>query len=142
MSRSIKLGIYTAAKLLGLFRVSRRITAKQLRILAYHGFADGDETRFRDKLFIAAKTFERRLGMLKRGGYHVLPLGQALQTFDATALRPGTVAITIDDGYASTLYIAAPLLHAHGMPATVYLTSYHMHTQTPVFDPAELSVPR
>jgi peptidoglycan/xylan/chitin deacetylase (PgdA/CDA1 family) len=38
-------------------------------------------------------------------------------------VRPGTVAITIDDGYRDTLEVAAPLLHEHGLPATVYLAT-------------------
>lgn len=132
--RSFKLGIYKTAKLFGLFRLSRRVTAHKLRILAYHGFAESDEVQFRDKLFISAKTFERRLVMLQKGRYSVLPLGQALQAFEAGSMKTGTVAITIDDGYVSTLRVAAPLLRALNMPATVYLTSYHMQTQTPVFD--------
>jgi peptidoglycan/xylan/chitin deacetylase (PgdA/CDA1 family) len=42
--------------------------------------------------------------------------------------------ITIDDGFASTVKIAAPALARHGFPATVYVTSYHVIKQTPVFD--------
>lgn len=129
-----KLFVYRAARALGLFGLARRLTRSRLCILAYHGFAQGDEAQFRGKLFITPATFGRRLDLLKRRGYRVLPLGQALQDQQLRRAAADSVVITIDDGYASTLSVAAPLLRARGFPATVYLTSYHMQTQTPVYD--------
>ncbi len=134
MPNSPKLILYRAARALGLFGLARRLTRKRLCILAYHGFAQGDEAQFRGKLFITPATFARRLDLLKHRGYRVLPLGQAVQDQQQRRVAPDSVVITIDDGYASTLSVAAPLLRARGFPATVYLTSYHMQTQTPVYD--------
>lgn len=135
---ALKRAVFHAARACGLFALARRATRDRVRILAYHGFATGDESRFRTKLFIQAGTFERRLALLARRGYRVVTLDDAVR-----ALRRGAatgaqdrdrVVITIDDGYASTLHVAAPRLARHRMPAIVYLTSYHMRTQTPVFD--------
>ena len=134
MSHPLKLAAYRTARLLGCFALARWCSRKHLRILAYHGFAKTDEARFRSKLFINPDTFARRLDLLRRRNYRVLPLGTGLTDLATGCLRPNSVVITIDDGYASTLHLAAPLLHARSMPATVYLTSYHAKTQTPVFD--------
>jgi peptidoglycan/xylan/chitin deacetylase (PgdA/CDA1 family) len=134
MSSPIKIAIYHLSRAAGLFALARWVTRERLRILAYHGFAFGDEAKFRSKTFINPDTFARRLQLLKSGGWRVVGLDDAV-----TALRSGKppdhgVVITIDDGYCSTLRVAAPLLRKHGFPATVYLTSYHMQHQTPVFD--------
>lgn len=134
MSSKFKHAVYRAARAAGLFALSRRLTAGRLRILAYHGFAQHDEARFRDKLFITPGTFERRLAMLRRAGYPVLGLDQAVAALQRGALPDAAVVITIDDGYASTLSVAGPMLASFGFPATVYLTTYHMDKQTPVFD--------
>src|SRR5207245_10568594 len=46
---------------------------------------------------------------------------------------PCAVAITIDDGFHSTAAIAVPLLRAAGLPATVYVTTYYVQRDVPVF---------
>jgi peptidoglycan/xylan/chitin deacetylase (PgdA/CDA1 family) len=43
------------------------------------------------------------------------------------------VVIVIDDGFFSVLDKAAPLLHKQGFPATLYVTSYYVTRETPVF---------
>jgi len=134
MSNSPKLLFYRLARRLGMFAAARFLTRRRVCILAYHGFAQSDEAQFRGKLFISPDTFGQRLDLLKRRGYKVLRLGQALQQLQQGQVQADAVVITIDDGYASTLSVAGPLLRAHDFPATVYLTSYHMLTQTPVYD--------
>jgi peptidoglycan/xylan/chitin deacetylase (PgdA/CDA1 family) len=126
--------LYTTAGRCGGFRLARWLTRRQARILAYHGFAARDEAGFRPKLFITGSTFARRLELLKREGYRVITMDQASRELSTGTVRPDTVVITIDDGFANTLSIAAPLLRSHGFPALVYLTTYHVATQTPVFD--------
>ena len=42
---------------------------------------------------------------------------------DGRTLPPGTVAITFDDGYKSTLELASPILEHYRLPATVYLAT-------------------
>lgn len=134
MPSPIKVLLYRAARRLGLFRLARSLTRDRLRILAYHGFGRGDVLGFQPKLFIAPETFAQRMELLGRRGFRVIGLDEAV-----TALREGhdvgdAVVITIDDGYASTLELATPILKRHGLPATVYVTTYHVLKQTPVFD--------
>lgn len=134
MATALKHAVYRAAKLCGLFALARRRSRGRLRILAYHGFALNDEAEFRAKLFIRPETFARRLALLQRQGYRVIGLDQAVAGLDAGQLPDDAVVITIDDGFASTLSVAGPILKRHGFPAIVYLTTYHMLKQTPVFD--------
>jgi peptidoglycan/xylan/chitin deacetylase (PgdA/CDA1 family) len=134
MLRWLKLSFYYTARALGGYRLARWLTRERLRILAYHGFARFDEARFRTKLFITGDTFQQRLSALKSLGYRVVSLDRAVDELTHQRLAPDTVAITIDDGYVSTLTVAAPLLRRYGFPATAYLTSYYMAQQTPVVD--------
>jgi peptidoglycan/xylan/chitin deacetylase (PgdA/CDA1 family) len=134
MLRAAKIAAYRAARMAGLFRVARRLTRNRTRILGYHGFALHDEAQFRAKLFIKPDTFARRLDYLRRAGYRVVTLDQALDEMRSGRSQPDTVVITIDDGFATTLSVAAPMLHAHRFNATVYLTTYYMQKQQPVFD--------
>jgi peptidoglycan/xylan/chitin deacetylase (PgdA/CDA1 family) len=134
MPKAPKLWIYTLARGLGLFALARLYSRRKVRILAYHGFATGDELRFRPKLFISPRTLERRLQLLRELRFEVVSLDQAVRNLALGKQAGEVVAITIDDGYASTLSLAAPVFERFGCPATVYLTTYHIKTQTPVFD--------
>jgi peptidoglycan/xylan/chitin deacetylase (PgdA/CDA1 family) len=123
---------YRMAKALGLFAVARSLTRRSLRILAYHGTELHDESHFSPGMFIRPATFAARLELLRRE-YPVLPLGEAVRRLKDGSLPPCAVAITIDDGFHSTAATAAPLLKARGMPATVYVTTYYVERDVPVF---------
>ncbi len=127
-----KLVAYRAAKALGLFSVARALTRRKLRILAYHGTELADESRFSPTMFIRPETFAARLALLRRA-YPVLPLGEAVRRLADGTLPPCAVAITIDDGFHGTASRAAPLLAAAGLPATVYVTTYYVQRDVPVF---------
>lgn len=134
MKTRLKQLVYSVARLVGLFALARTITRRELRILAYHGFAQGDELQFRPKLFISARTFKQRLSCLRRRGCLLISLDEAVVALRRGELPQGGVVVTIDDGYAATETIAAPLLREFDCPATVYVTSYHAEKRTPVFD--------
>jgi len=119
--------------MLGLFRLSSLAFNGRLHILCYHGFQVRDECRFRPMLFISRETFAARLNHIRSAGFVVLPLGAAIDRLKAGTLPKRAVAITIDDGFASTFSVAAPLLHEFGFPATVYVTTYYVEKGTPVF---------
>lgn len=132
--RRLKLVLFGLAQRAGLFRLARHLTRRRLRILCYHGFALRDEHRFKPRLFMQAKTFEGRMRWLRENGYPVLGLAQALERLRADAQPDCAVVITIDDGWRGVLDHAAPVLERHGLPATLYLTTYYAEQQRPVFN--------
>jgi len=133
IKQRIKLGVYTAAKLTGMFKISRLLMRRRLMILCYHGFQYSDEARFRPILFMDKQRFAQRLDLISRGKYPVLTLSEGLLRLKNGTLPANSVVITIDDGFYSTLDLAAPLLRDHGFPATLYVTSYYATKGTPVF---------
>lgn len=121
-------------KMLGLFRLSDHLTRRGVRILCYHGFSMADESAFSKRTFIDPGTFEKRMAFLKREGFRVLALDEALDLLDHDAVTPRSVVITIDDGFDSVYVKACPVLKRHAFPATLYVTTYYALEQNPVFD--------
>jgi peptidoglycan/xylan/chitin deacetylase (PgdA/CDA1 family) len=106
----------------------------RLMILCYHGVSLEDEHEWRPFLFIRAEQFERRLQILRKGNYSVLPLGEALERLYRHDLPPRSVAITVDDGTYDFYRQACPRLRQFGFPVTVYLTTYYSDLQCPIFN--------
>jgi peptidoglycan/xylan/chitin deacetylase (PgdA/CDA1 family) len=105
----------------------------RLLILCYHGISLSDEHEWDSCLYMSPAEFETRLRAIQRGGYAVLPLGDALERLYTGSLRERTVVITFDDGASDLFRRAYPLLAKYGYPATVYLTTYYCDYQKPVF---------
>lgn len=71
----------------------------------------------------ALRGFRRQLRLLRRVG-NVVPLRQALENLsEGRPQPPRAVALTFDDGYLDNAVAAAPLLRAHGLPATFFLVT-------------------
>jgi peptidoglycan/xylan/chitin deacetylase (PgdA/CDA1 family) len=122
--RRAKLLLLRLARALGGFALARRLTRHGVRILCYHGTwrtADG----FRgDAMFIGQETFRRRLQTIRRLGYPVISLSDAVRALRGeTAAPDAAVVITIDDGWYGTYADMLPALREHGMPATLYCDS-------------------
>jgi peptidoglycan/xylan/chitin deacetylase (PgdA/CDA1 family) len=83
-----------------------------------------------------ARKFQRRLALLNKWGYPVIPLTQAIEGLDGGRLPKSATVITIDDGWYSTYVHMLPALLAHSYPATIYLTTYYCVNQAPVIDVA------
>ncbi len=130
---ALKCQCYRSARALGLFRLTRRLVRGRLLILCYHGFELEDEADFRPQLFMRTALFRERLETIRRHGFPVLPLDEALRRLDDGSLPPNSVCITIDDGSYSVLTEAAPLLKQYDMPATLYMTTYYTEQQVPIF---------
>jgi peptidoglycan/xylan/chitin deacetylase (PgdA/CDA1 family) len=73
---------------------------------------------------------------LKRSGLPVLPLGEAVARLGDGSLPDAAVAITIDDGWVSTLTHMLPVLEAEGLPATLYATTWYAGRDLPVVNVA------
>ncbi|MGZ6028190.1 MAG: ATP-grasp domain-containing protein, partial [Myxococcaceae bacterium] len=126
-----KQSLYAGARAAGLFRLSRVLTRDALRIVCWHGTSLADEHRVFPRLFLSPDALERRLLALHR--HPVLPLEEAVRRLRAGTLPPAAVALTIDDGFFGALRHAWPALQRHGFPATLYATTYHVQSGTPVF---------
>ena len=107
----------------------------RLLILCWHGISLDDEHLWRPGLYITAAQFRSRLALLRENNYNVLPLSEALDRLWTGTLPPRSVAITFDDGAYDFHALAAPVLAESGYPATLYLTTYYVDYQRPVFSP-------
>ncbi|MCE4557564.1 polysaccharide deacetylase family protein [Roseateles cellulosilyticus] len=58
--------------------------------------------------------------------FHVLPLGEAVQRLRQGSLPAAAACITFDDGYADNHEVAQPLLKAHGLPATCFVSTAYI----------------
>lgn len=135
MLRTLKLSALNASRALGLFHIARSSSARarQLLILCYHGISIDDEHEWAPGLYMSQDQFAERLALLRRGGYTVLPLEDAVRRLYAGTLPPRSVAITFDDGNYDFHSRAWPVLKAADMPATVYLTTYYCDHNLPIF---------
>lgn len=106
----------------------------RLLILCYHGFALRDEEQWNPSLYMSPRQFEARLDLVLSRGYQVLRLGQAVELLRARSLPRKSVVLTVDDGAYDFLAIAYPILSRLGLPATVYVSTYYVKDQRPVFD--------
>lgn len=126
---SAKQILLLCAKYSGLFSLSRILTSRKTRILAYHGVWLG-KSHFGNFLYMSADKFSARMALLEKWGYPVVAL-----TDNMVGKRCQTV-ITIDDGWYSTWSAMLPVLEKHKYPATIYLTTYYCLNQAPVIDVA------
>lgn len=73
---------------------------------------------------IRVEQFERHLELLSQGGFTVAPLQEiAAALKDGKTIPPKTVAITVDDAYASAMTVAWPRLKAKGYPLTIFVAT-------------------
>jgi peptidoglycan/xylan/chitin deacetylase (PgdA/CDA1 family) len=92
-----------------------------LPVLMYHRFAgpaDGDPN-----LWIAPDRFAGQLEWLRVNGYRTLSLDEAFAALQRRSVPRRAVLLTIDDGFAEDLEIAAELLVRAGSRATVFVAA-------------------
>ena len=131
--RTVKLIVLHVCRYLGLFRLSRLLHRNSYLVLCYHGFQTLDEASFRPKLFMTPEVFRERMEWLHRMNMRVIDLRQAIRECNEGVLKKNTISITIDDGFYSTLSEAAPAMKTYEFPSMLYVTSYYMQKQVPVF---------
>src|ERR1700733_4802039 len=131
--RTIKIALLFLARTLGLFAIARVITAGQLRILCYHGVGTTEDAEFAPGLFMTLATVRRRFQILRRNSYDVLPLDEAVTALQENTLPRWPVVITFDDGLYGNLSASHALTEEFRFPMTLYVTSYYVLKQTPVF---------
>jgi hypothetical protein len=136
MKKALLVVVLIGARALGLFALARWMTRSELRILAYHGAALGDENRFSPGLFMSEATFAQRMAFLADRGYRVIGLDHALGALSRGDLPDFATVITMDDGWYGTCRLMSPILKRHGFPATFYVSTYYVEKQTQVFNVA------
>jgi peptidoglycan/xylan/chitin deacetylase (PgdA/CDA1 family)/SAM-dependent methyltransferase len=95
-------------------------------ILAYHRVAT-NELDTHD-LAVSAEDFRAQMEHLA-SHYEPIALDQFTEQLAAGSLRPGAVAVTLDDGYLDALTTASPILMDTGVPATFFINSYGLSQQ-------------
>src|SRR5580693_5435107 len=87
------------------------MTSGRSAILTYHSLDDSGSV-----ISIPPALFRGQMEFLAESGIPVVPLDQVMQ-------RPGSVAITFDDGFRNFADEALPVLERHRFPATVFVVS-------------------
>ena len=136
MLRQAKMGVLRAAEATGLSRLLSASAWRRHRllILCYHGISKFDEHEWGGG-YISPQTFRRRMECLARDRYNVLPLSEALHRLRNGTLPDRAVVITFDDGFHDFFSVALPIVESFGYPVTLYLTTYYVEFNRPVFDP-------
>ncbi|MCP5459937.1 MAG: polysaccharide deacetylase family protein, partial [Gammaproteobacteria bacterium] len=96
-----------------------------LSILMYHQVGEFPSPKSHRAGFCHIRRFRRQMAYLKRGGYGVLSLRQAVDSlfYGGEPLPEWGVVLTFDDGYENFRQYAFPVLQELGFPAAVFLVS-------------------
>jgi len=104
----------------------RILTQGKLNILIYHQVpeehdamrpSEPDQAQFRWQMELIKKY------------YTPISLSDAIQCLKENSLPSNAVCITFDDGYINNLTVAAPILNALKIPATVFVATDFLHGQ-------------
>lgn len=90
-------------------------------VLTYHAIEPGA-----GPLYVHPDAFERHLDLIAESGSRAVTASQLAHLLRAGSLDRPTVAVTFDDGIASVVRVAAPLLAERGLPATVFCVAGHL----------------
>jgi len=129
---TIKVGLASAFGSSGLLPLMSHLRARAFRprvhVLAYHRVVDelpGDGL-INPALCITARSFEQQMRQV-RDRFRVLTLEEALRAVAGQLpLNRDAVTITFDDGYRDVRARALPILHALGLPATVFVCTGYL----------------
>lgn len=121
--QAVRLGpplYYGSLRALGVPAVNRRLRDAGL-ILCYHNVVPSKDGHIGEPgLHLTSERFERQMRWLAEH-YAVVRLSEFVDRMTTGASLRSVAAITFDDGYAGAFEHAAPVLHALGLPATVFV---------------------
>lgn len=119
IKKAARTGVMLASTLSGSTAVRRLAGEPRIRVLTYHRFGHAE----RDPWCVAPPAFEAQMRWLGENGL-------ALSLEDVLAFargdreaRPGSVLVTMDDGFRSVLTVAQPILERYKVPAVAYVTT-------------------
>jgi peptidoglycan/xylan/chitin deacetylase (PgdA/CDA1 family) len=136
MLKRARMGVLRLAETTGASRLLSGSAWRRHRllILCYHGVSMYDEHEWGD-LYISPDTLRRRMELLTQARCNVLPFAEALERLRNGTLPDRAVVITFDDGLHDFFSVAFPIIESFGYPVTLYLTTYYVEFNRPVFDP-------
>lgn len=102
----------------GGYAVARALTRDSPRILMYHRFAAESSPHA-----LGVRDFDYQVREIARLFRPTTMRGLARELRSPHGARPGSIAITVDDGYADFHEYALPVLKRHGVPATLFATT-------------------
>ena len=135
VAQGVKLGALRLADASGVSNFLRDSSwrRKRLLILCYHGVARYDEPEWSPTLYITAEKLRRSMQLLVQERCNVLPLAEAVRRLQSGTLPPRAVTITFDDGFHDFYSVAYPIIESLDFPVTLYLTTYYVEYNRPVF---------
>ncbi|MDF2367002.1 polysaccharide deacetylase family protein [Sneathiella sp.] len=108
--------VLTAAAILGMSGLAQ--AADWASVIMYHRFGEDQYSSTN----IRVEQFKEHIAELQNGQYTVLPLNEIVDRLEKGEELPDrTVALTIDDAYASVYDVAWPLLREAKLPFTVFV---------------------
>ncbi|HSJ06809.1 MAG TPA: polysaccharide deacetylase family protein [Longimicrobiales bacterium] len=121
--------LYAGACRAGLDRVGRRRNRNALLILTYHGIRPAGLTTGWDWPLLPVDEFERQVAHLRKH-YVVKFIDDAWDALVDGETAGPTAVVTFDDGYRSVHDFALPILRDYGIPATVFLATGFIDTDS------------
>jgi peptidoglycan/xylan/chitin deacetylase (PgdA/CDA1 family) len=102
---------------------------RKMVIIAFHRVNDAIAE---DPLTYSSERFEKFCEFFK-AHFRVVSLSEQVAGCNAGKDMGGTLSITLDDGYRDNFEVAAPILRKHGLPATFFVTTGFIGTDTVAF---------
>ncbi len=100
-------------------------------ILTYHRVASPNNDPH--ELSVSPENFSAQMEYLKNN-FNVISLDELLTKLEKRTLEKNTIVITFDDGYADNLYNALPILELIKVPATFFIASKYIGTESYYWD--------
>jgi peptidoglycan/xylan/chitin deacetylase (PgdA/CDA1 family) len=122
IAKRIKAVIGRAAGKAGILRRDFR---SKMVVVAFHRVNDN----LPGGLTSSSETFEKFCEFFK-AQFKVIPLSEQVAGSNAGKDMGGTPSITLDDGYRDNFEVAAPILRKLGLPATFFVVTGFIGTQT------------
>ena len=106
---------------------------KRLLVLCYHGVSKADEDDSSD-LYVSPEHLERRPRLLKRLNAPIVPFAHAVEQLFSGVLPPRAVALTLDDRAYDFGARAQPVISAHSVRSTLYITTWYRGEPFPLLN--------
>jgi peptidoglycan/xylan/chitin deacetylase (PgdA/CDA1 family) len=121
----LKQAAFSISGALGVDRLFAFLNRGRPVVLAFHGVTDEAPGHLcnHEGLHLHLPVFERLMAFIA-ARYRAVPLARVADWLEGRGTMPDrAVAVTFDDGYRNVLTQAAPVLHRHGIPATLFVAT-------------------